>query len=403
MSDEKGLVMKWFGKYYQECPPPAPDRFGRREFGFMFFDRNYVQRHLSFSKVADIQSFLRNQIPAHVYHSSAYYLNPGAPTMGEKTWLGADLVFDLDADHLKGAEGLTYQQMLAQVKVQFIKLLDEFLMGDLGFDESDIRIVFSGGRGYHAHVSAEGVLGLKSHERREIVDYITGTDLSMEWAFPEKASFEKRFGERQMVQKSRLLPSPGSGGWRGRMRMGLEALLSELSSEDPDLMRERYPSTEEASNRLLKGLMEEVAATKGGRRVADLIMERGNLEDLGGKRRALLLSILEKDVVNELGGQVDEPVTSDIKRLIRMPGSLHGKSSLMVTEMDRDSLSDFDPLRDAIPTVFGEEPVTIMTEEAIDVELGGDGFSLDGEEEVPMFLAMFLLCRRQAHLPPSSA
>ena len=72
--------------------------------------------------------------------------------MDEKGWLGADLVFDLDADHLEGAHDMTFEEMLAEVKVEFKKLLDSYLLGDFGFDEKDILIVFSGGRGYHAHV-----------------------------------------------------------------------------------------------------------------------------------------------------------------------------------------------------------------------------------------------------------
>jgi len=398
MSAETDLIMRWFRKYYGEAPPPPPDRFGRREFGFMFFDRSFVQRHISFSKASEIQEFMIRQVPAHAYHSSAYYAFPGAPTMDEKSWLGADLIFDLDADHLRGAEGLSYPQMLAGVKGEFIRLLDDFLMGDLGFDESEIRIVFSGGRGYHAHVSAEKVLTLRSHGRREIVDYITGTDLDTNWILPEKASFEKRFGGRQIIQRIRLIPPSNSGGWRRRMRRGLENLLEDLLSNDADLVRKRYPSTSEVTDKLLDDLMASVANSKGGKRVSELILEKGNLEDLGGKKQALLLGILENDVVTMMGGQVDEPVTSDIKRLIRMAGSLHGKTSLRVTEMDRDELDGFDPLRDAVPPTFGDEPVSVVAREAIDVELGGERFTLEGESEVPLYAAIFLLCRGEAIL-----
>ena len=31
--------------------------------------------------------------------------------MEEKKWLGADLIFDLDADHVQGAETMTYRDM----------------------------------------------------------------------------------------------------------------------------------------------------------------------------------------------------------------------------------------------------------------------------------------------------
>ncbi|NYT11592.1 MAG: DNA primase catalytic subunit PriS [Methanomassiliicoccales archaeon] len=318
--------------------------------------------------------------------------------MEEKSWLGADLIFDLDADHIRGAGGLSYPDMLAQVKKEFIRLVDDFLLGDLGFGESELRLVFSGGRGYHAHVSAEEVLQLRSHERREIVDYITGTDLDIDWAFEERASFEKRFGDRQVVQKARIVPSASSGGWRLRMREGLEGLLGDLRSLDIAEIKERYPSTIEVSDNRLVSLGEAVRSNKGGKDVGDLILEKGNLEDLAPRDQALLLALVEQDIKTGMAGQVDEPVTSDIKRLIRMPGSLHGKTSLRVTELTRSQLEGFDPLRDAIPWAFSDDPITIFMDERQDIKLRGERFVLEDECEVPAYAAMFFLCRRQARL-----
>ena len=34
----------------------------------------------------------------------------------EKEWLGAELIFDLDADHIEGADKMTYMEILAEVK-----------------------------------------------------------------------------------------------------------------------------------------------------------------------------------------------------------------------------------------------------------------------------------------------
>src|SRR5207245_11160993 len=48
--------------------------------------------------------------------------------------------------------------------------------------------------------------------------------------------------------------------------------------------------------------------------------------------------------------ETDEPVTSDIKRLIRLPHSLHGKTGLAVIPMTREALDGFLPLRAATPT-----------------------------------------------------
>jgi len=107
--------------------------------------------------------------------------SPAAGTMKEKKWEGADLIFDLDADHLP-QKARSYAEMLANVKSETGKLLD-FLLEDFGFEEDTIRVAFSGGRGYHIHVHDPRVLALESAQRREIVDYIGGTGLSVDYLF----------------------------------------------------------------------------------------------------------------------------------------------------------------------------------------------------------------------------
>ncbi len=53
----------------------------------------------------------------------------------------------------------------------------------------------------------------------------------------------------------------------------------------------------------------------------------------------------------------DEPVTTDTKRLIRMPTSLHGGSGMRVQPLELRELHDFDPLTDAV--VFGMRDVKV--------------------------------------------
>src|SRR5512137_2077888 len=110
------FLMNMFSRHYRESELFMPERFSKREFGFMFFDRDFVMRHLSFPSRAALKKYLVNQVPSHVYYSCAYYEKPDAPTLAEKKWLGADLIFDLDADHVEGAKSLPYDQMLERVK-----------------------------------------------------------------------------------------------------------------------------------------------------------------------------------------------------------------------------------------------------------------------------------------------
>ena len=105
MGPDQEFMMDWFHRYYSSFNPLPPSQLDKREFGFMFFDHDFVQRHIGFNSTYDLQKYLMSQVPSHVYYSSAYYQFPGASTMGEKSWTGADLILDLDADHIKGAQG----------------------------------------------------------------------------------------------------------------------------------------------------------------------------------------------------------------------------------------------------------------------------------------------------------
>ncbi|MFA4935934.1 MAG: DNA primase small subunit PriS, partial [Candidatus Methanoperedens sp.] len=182
----KQYLRKRFGDYYQNSGLPMPPELARREWGFIFFDELpevVMRRHKAFSSHSEAVEYIRGMTPAHLYHSAAYYRFPGAATMKEKQWQGADLIFDLDADHLPPeVRGRSYKDMLDAVKKETGKLLD-FLFDDFGFSEDKVSIVFSGGRGYHIHVRDPKVLALESAERREIVDYLGGTGLATDFLF----------------------------------------------------------------------------------------------------------------------------------------------------------------------------------------------------------------------------
>jgi DNA primase small subunit len=400
MTGELEFVMQRFRDYYTRSPPPPPERFGRREFGFMFFDKTFVQRHLGFARESDFQSFLRERVPSHSYYSSAYYKDPAAEKMDDKTWLGADLIFDLDADHIPGAESLSYTDMLAQVKREMIRLLDEYVLGDLGFDESYLKVTFSGGRGYHAHISDPRVQALRSHERREIVDYIIGTDLNMEWLVPERTVGDKRYGATGRVQsfQTRQLPSPSSGGWKGKLGRSLPGFLDEMEAVGASGAGSRYSALRGERPEVVSAFFEDLFGGPKGKRGRDLILQKGNLADIKDRHVPLFARLIEQDLRPRLAGEVDEPVTSDIKRLIRLPYSLHGKTGLRVQKMTRDELEAFEPLRDAVPMTLGDAPIKLRMLKRVDIRLRGERFSLDGETEVPEFAALFLLCRREAEL-----
>ncbi len=91
-----------FREYYEEHAEEieAPPGFEEREFGFLSFEGKTMFRHIAFTSPGEMREYLKTNAPAHAYYSSAYYRAPEAE-MEKKGWLGADLVFDIDADHIE--------------------------------------------------------------------------------------------------------------------------------------------------------------------------------------------------------------------------------------------------------------------------------------------------------------
>jgi len=55
---------------------------------------------------------------------------------------------------------------------------------------------------------------------------------------------------------------------------------------------------------------------------------------------------------------------------MRLPGSLHGGTSLKVTEIPRGNLTEFNPLTDAIPDFFTGESVDVSMNSAVEIDVG---------------------------------
>lgn len=400
----RSFVTAQFARHYRDAHLAMPDRFTKREFGFMFFDKGFMMRHMAFPSQAALKKYLVEHTPAHAYYSSAYYETPDAPTMAEKNWLAADLLFDLDADHVEGAKDLGYEGMLGRVKQEVIRLIDTFLLGDLGFDEDDLRIVFSGGRGYHVHVHSTRVLKLTSHERREIVDYVTGTDLDLDWVFPSTPYEQSRFRDRSGVAYRRSMPKKTDGGWRGRIRAGIEDLLNELESMPEGDAKKRLQemvarSKREIGPKTIDGLYSDLFIKAGkGVSGANRIRHEDTYEIFSEKRHSeAFLELVRLRIQPRMSGETDEPVTSDVRRLIRLPSSIHGKTGFEVVQITREGLDSFDPFRDAVPEAFGDHEVKVTCKEKTDLSLKGEDYRLSaGENTLPAFVATHLICRNLA-------
>ena len=371
-----------------------------REYGFMFFDKKYVLRHMGFKSKKEIKKFLVSNVPRHAYYSTAYYKDPKNKDMEEKGWLGADLIFDLDADHLPETEGMSYGAMLGVVKKEAEKLVDDFLMNDFGFDENNLTITFSGGRGFHIYVRRSDVYPLKSDERREIVNYITGEGIDISELF----NSEFKVVRKKRKTLIRLYP-PDAGGWYGKLsravmenpaflknlqtHYGNTALFEEFNSIIKDkkssamLVKELLKKTKNYPTKL-EGLVEGVRSKN--LQILDLLDE---------KPRNIYLSYLKEKI--RIRGEADEPVTTDIHRLIRLIGSLHGKTGFMVRPLTYKEFKKFNPSNPedlkkfVIPEIFKEGKSKITPKKS--AELPFEIKSIEREECVPDYVAIFMVLR----------
>ncbi len=363
-----------FTEYYRKAVLVAPSSLEQREWGFVLFNPGAadmrMRRHIGFASRDEMTSYIQNLIPQHTYYSTAYYEKPDAGTMADKGWCGADLIFDLDADHIVRGP---YDQMLARVKEETLKLLDMLII-EFGMDKKKIELVFSGGRGYHVHVRDIAFRSWGSAERRELIDYICGIGIDPAAMLSGKA--------------------PAGPGWQNRYRETLTEYLRWLLAIPP----------EEAMAHLtaMDGIGKESATTflKNCGELITTIEKRPSSMIAKNRVLGIIVSQQEGEFKKRLlnrAALADEPVTTDTKRLIRMPTSLHGGSGMQVQSLELRDLADFDPLVDAV--VFGTRDVKVNLNFNLKMPMLGSTYELQkGITTVPEAVAVFLCARGAAEI-----
>jgi DNA primase small subunit len=363
-----------FTEYYKKTVLVAPPSIEQREWGFILFNpgaaETRMRRHIGFSGSGEMVSFIQNLIPQHTYYSTAYYEKPDAGTMVDKGWCGADLIFDLDADHIVRGP---YDQMLSRVKEETEKLL-LMLTEEFGIEPKTIDLVFSGGRGYHVHLRDIAFRNWGSSERRELIDYVCGIGIDPSAMLSGK--------------------STGAPGWPQRYREAVIGYLEWIGTlPEPEAMGHLTA---------IEGIGKESATTflKNREAVIADIVNRPSPMILKNRVLSLLVTQHEGEFKKRLlarAALADEPVTTDTKRLIRMPTSLHGGSGMRVQPLEIRELHDFDPLNDAV--VFGTRDRKVDAKFPLKMPMLGSTYEIQkGISTVPEAVAVFLCCRGIAEI-----
>ena len=381
----KDFLKEKFREYYNSSKITLPPRFTSREWGFLAWGGGIMNRHVKFSTINEINNYLKKIAPAHSYHSVAYYEEPGNKLMVEKKWQGADLIFDLDADHLPEMEEvkkgkITFSKLMDYIREQTFRLVHDVLLRDFGLNEKDLLITFSGGRGYHVHVRTPSVLSLPSGARRELSDYMTGKGLNLENILID-AGYTKEFAIRgKGIERKNLgvkkLPHINAKGWSGIISRKINDILNEIKMQKKSGLNDK----------IKKINMEKTS-----------INYKDNNENIFNALPKKYQKNLVRIAVKEAAIFPDEPVTGDVHRLIRLPGSLHGGSGLKVTTMTSKELADFDPMKKAI--AFGDKPVKIRSIVKHPVSMGNIAKLMpETVVEVPEKAAIYFMARKWANL-----
>lgn len=422
---EKFYLKRIFQRYYEEnySKIPMVSFFNKREYGFIPWEEQVMERHLSFENSKNLIDFFKIKAPRHAYSSGSLYSQPEIPDMEGKGYQGCDLLIDIDVDHFytpckeehdiwhckecdKRGKGMPEkcpkcgnlklerlnwicEDCLNVAKNEMIKLIYDFLIPDFAINPEDIKIAFSGHRGYHLKIENEKIRSLSSEERREITDYVTGQNISFEiLGLREHSNIVYGFFKDNI-------------GWAEKIMNFIVELLKKPNSEiNKVLIDNRKFGFKLPTIKSLLNYKDDFLEM--------LSNNERNMWSIEGFSPNTWKKFL-RSIVKEIGVEIDIPVTIDIHRLIRYPGSLHGKTGFKVQEIFLDEFNDFNPLNESKekldPIVFlGKKEthkIQIIEHDVPETRIKGKKYGpyKKGDIiEVPHHIAVFLLCREVAKL-----
>ncbi len=407
MEASREFVYQKFAEYYQDPSTtiPAITIPEQREFAYLMFKERFMVRHRRFAEFKNFRAMLAETIPSDVYHSCAYYENPDLD-MDKKGWLGADLVFDIDADHIptncdkihdeftcvkcgfsgRGLipevcpcceatkfESKTWpcELCIHSARTETAKLID-MLENDFGFSQNELHLYFSGHRGYHVHIESDSVKSLDAMARKEIVDFVTGLGI----AILDNGGKQPR-GKRGSGAKKFSLHD---FGWNKRLKFGMADFLLNATTENLKAVGLNNKAILENKELIIKRAIQE-----------------GKWESIKGVKVQTWLKLAE--YVREMqSSKIDTVVTTDIHRLIRMNGTLHGKTGLKKVKFPAKDLQTFDPFTGAV--AFKKGTAKVFVSDAPEFRMSGEtlGPYKNQTVEMPVAAAVMLICKKRAQV-----
>jgi DNA primase small subunit len=327
--------------YYSEewrpsdIPSFLRDSLMYREFGFDHDGRGPRDRYNEFNDTETLAKFLREKAPYSAYSSVSYYENPG----NREGYQKAELVFDIDAKDLpptlkKCCEvGQVCEKCLETAKIYILSLKDIF-EGDFGIN--NLFFIYSG-RGYHLRILDPDAMEFSEVERGYLVDYLSGSQ-----------------EPKETLQSSRWLAP------RGYTKIFKDRLLGILRAATVKDLMTIEDIGKVSAEKIIQNKAKIIDDIQNWKNF-DIEYENKKKLDIIKKRRFRALNRilghtkydrLTDFILRQNASILDAKVTVDVKRILRLPSSLHSKAGLKC--MLIDDLETFDPFSDAVPKFVSE-------------------------------------------------
>ena len=304
--------------YYREewsdkdLPDFIADGITKREFGFDHLGHGPNDRYKVFKGTESLRRFLRYKAPFAAYISVAFYMDPRR----RGGWQKAEYIFDIDAKDLPirscNCDGVC--EVCLGEALERVNIMLDTLKGDLGI--KNIHLIYSG-RGFHIRILDPVMMEADSDLRGEVLKYVAGAE----------------------VPRSQF-PNPIPGG----KPYNFEHFSIPIA----------YPAvfTEKVKYNILHLKGTEEIDGINPRLLKDMIKNRDYLlDDNWGAFKNNIGPRRYKDMVNAMAkvnlATIDAKVTIDLKRILRLPTSLHSKVSMKCVEVKNPET--FDPFKSAVP------------------------------------------------------
>ncbi|MHA2233538.1 MAG: DNA primase catalytic subunit PriS [Candidatus Hodarchaeales archaeon] len=297
--------------------------FQSREFAFQLPDTSFV-RNISFENPSRFIKHLQESAPFAAYVGAVYDQPPRKDyRIQDAKWKYRELVFDIDLNDYDDVRtcGCKGKGQICQecwpLLQPIVLFLDETFERDFDYK---ITWAFSGNRGLHAWIKGPDTDELSRKQRRAIVDYVT------------------------LVRQGRLL----------LLRAG------DRRRKLPPYFQERVLRLvlTTALNLASKEELDQAGFKRG--KIKEIIAEREVSGRLNyAKAQALMGSLLantdqiKRALLEKWYPRFDENVTTDTRRVLRIPGSIHGTTGKQCRILKEEELIprlEFDPLTE--PSIY---------------------------------------------------